>query len=137
MFGHKWEPARATIVSHRETKRSSQGMSARYEFVADVTPPGGEPFRTTIGMPHDPGGNFLPPAPGLTVDVLWSPRGEKVKFDMDDPTINLKAHRRGRPDQRRDAEADLAMPPGTPPGRRAADYERNRADFDEADERDR
>ena len=56
MFGFgKWEQARATMVSHRETKRSSQGIAARYEFVADVTPPGGEAFRTTLGTPPSHG----------------------------------------------------------------------------------
>jgi hypothetical protein len=130
MFGRgKWKPARATIVSHRETRRSSQGQAARYSFVADVTAPGREPFRTEMQMPHEFGGNFLPPAPGFTVDVLWNPRDDKVKFDMDDPTVNLGAAHRGRHDQRRDHDADLAQPPGTPPVHGADAYERTAAEF--------
>jgi hypothetical protein len=71
-------------------KVSGDGSVTIYEFVADVTPSSGIPFRATI---QEPGisTHFWAPNNGDQVAVLVDVERAKVKFDKDDPRVDSRA----------------------------------------------
>jgi hypothetical protein len=122
VFGRDWDSAEAVIVA-RHVKKTA-GSTTVFEFIADVTPATGEPFRVTI---QEPGiaTNFWPPSAGDRVTVLVdrdrdsvrpeSVRPEsvrRVKFDKDDQRISAKWR---MADQQRSFEAVGEEPAGTDP----------------------
>jgi hypothetical protein len=89
MFGSDWQKAEATIVlAHIETTGSGRLKSRN--FVADIHPPSGPVFRATIPEPRVTI-DFLFPNEGQRVSVLV--KGDKVKFDVDDPRLSRKARK--------------------------------------------
>lgn len=90
MFGHSWQKGEATIVKVHSKRTTGSGMVTIHEYLADVRPADGPTFRTVIQEPNiciD----FAPPYTGSTVNVLI--KGDKVKFDQDDPRISSKARK--------------------------------------------
>jgi hypothetical protein len=94
MFGSSWDTGEATIVA-RNTKFTGDGTTATHEYVADIRPAEGAPFRATI---HEPtiATDFWPPSIGDVVSVLIKSKDKKVKFDKDDERLSAKAFRTGR-----------------------------------------
>ncbi len=85
MSGHDWQPAQATIVDVHI--KSASGDTATREFLADVQPVDGAPFRATIQEPN------------LAID-FWAPeRGDVVKV-LIDPQLPEGQVRQERPDRR-------------------------------------
>jgi hypothetical protein len=121
VFGRDWEPATATIV----TAKFKQGgeRSGVWEYVADITPESGPPFRTSLSQPR------------LMDHVVWLHEGDVVrafadvkhqgaKFDRSDPRVSGEGHRaEGGETSKETFDQALAAPPGTPaagePGVRA------------------
>lgn len=93
MFGHDWQPAQATIVMVHHKRTTGSGMVTINEYVADVQPKSGDGFRATIQEPNL-AVDFSPPSTGQTVSVLV--KGDKVKFDKDDPQLSRKALKTAR-----------------------------------------
>lgn len=95
MFGSDWQKAEATIVlAHIETTGSGRLKSRN--FVADIHPPTGPVFRTTIPEPRVTI-DFLFPNEGQRVGVLV--KGGKVKFDVDDARLSRKARKTAEEDR--------------------------------------
>jgi hypothetical protein len=109
MFGRDWERAEAVIVMRHVKKTSGDGSVVIYEYVADVSPSNGAPFRATL---QEPGisTNFWPPSMGDRVGVLMNEDRDKVKFDKDDPRVDAKAR---MAEQKQMFEAASAQAPGT------------------------
>jgi hypothetical protein len=104
VLGKRWEAADATIVAMRPWTTSDEGRVQKWEFVADVRPSNGPPFRATF---HD--GFFVrkagTPSVGEVVGVLFDPKSHKVKFDQSDLA----------PEPRPDPfQAAASAAPGTP-----------------------
>ena len=93
MFGKHWATAQGHIVDRRITHSSVDGPTY-YEFVVDVTTPGGELFRAKAGQPHLTT-DFMAPQIGMTVQVEYEPKSHDVRFTMDDPQVSWKAHKKG------------------------------------------
>ena len=108
MFVHSWTPAPATIVA-RHFKESGD-TSGVWEYVADVMPADGAPFRTTLKQPPFMS-HVVRLAVGQTVTVLADAKHQDAKFDRSDPQIN-GSKQRSDADDFRDA---LREPPVTPP----------------------
>jgi hypothetical protein len=122
MFGHEWEPGRATIVATKETSPATTGehgsFRALYAYVADVQPDaGGAVFRTEMGEPFDIP-NWFRPGVGDVLPAQCDPRRGKAKFDM----ARLKAARKAQESAAEDEEtaafdaARRAAPGTTVPG---------------------
>jgi len=108
MFGRNWEPATAVIVTKRY--KESSGYTGTYEYVADVTPATGSPFRAKLKQP--PMMNRLVRLrEGEVVEVLADVSRQKAKFDR----ANAKTIGRDAPLQKKDFDAALEQPAGTPP----------------------
>jgi len=95
MFGHRWEPAEATIVLSHAKKTTGDGLVTINEYVVDVSPTGGQVFRATVQEPTI-ATNFWPPSVGEVVGVLVDAKSGKVKFDKDDPRTDAKQRRADR-----------------------------------------
>ena len=108
MFVHSWIPATATIVA-RHFKESGD-TSGVWEYVADVTPANGAPFRTKLKQPPFMS-HAVRLAVGQTVPVLADVKHQDAKFDRSDPQIN-GSNQRSDADDFRDA---LRQPPLSPP----------------------
>ncbi len=111
MFGHGWQKGEATIVAVHNKRTTGSGMVTIHEYLADVRPADGPAIRTVIQEPNiciD----FAPPHTGSTVSVLI--KGDKVKFDQDDPRISSKA-RKAAADARFAAKVDGTEPNSTDP----------------------
>lgn len=111
MFGHGWKQGEATIVKVHNKRTTGSGMVTIHEYLADVRPASGPTFRTVIQEPNiciD----FAPPCAGSAVNVLI--KGDKVKFDQDDPRISSKAHK-ANADARFAAEVDGTATASTDP----------------------
>ncbi|HEY4347496.1 MAG TPA: hypothetical protein VGM80_07890 [Gaiellaceae bacterium] len=110
MFGHDWEKAKATIIQTRiKPHRGSDPFYGVQEYIADVTTPDGETFRTGIDDPNlmlD----FWQPLVGDVVSVEVDPKSRKVKFDKSDPQLSIKARKQASDDG---FEQTLAAPPGS------------------------
>jgi hypothetical protein len=90
MFGHGWQKGEATIVAVHNKRTTGSGMVTIHEYLADVRTADRPTLRTVIQEPNiciD----FAPPNSGSTVSVLI--KGDKVKFDQDDPRISSKARK--------------------------------------------
>lgn len=113
MFGRSWGPATATIVA-RKAKRTTD-TSGTWEYVADIAPSAGAPFRTTLKQPplmsHVVRLNV-----GETVNVLADTDHRRAKFDRSDPRISGKGRKRAEDT----FDAALAQPPNSPPPRDSA-----------------
>jgi hypothetical protein len=89
MFGRGWESAQATILASRIKSTTGDGMVSIREFVAEVRPAAGEPFRTTLQEPHI-ATNFWAPDVGAVVGVLVDVKRRRAKFDKSDPSLSAK-----------------------------------------------
>ena len=108
MFGRDWKPATATIVAKRF--KESTETSGTWEYVADVSPTSGPPFRTTLKQPPLMS-HVVRLHEGEIVPVLADVGRQKAKFDRSDPTISGK----NRPSSNDAFNEALAQPPGSPP----------------------
>lgn len=114
MFGNDWQKAQATIVMAHAKKTTRDGRVVAMEYVADVHPPSGSPFRATIPEPNLVNG-FLSPRAGMTVSVLV--KGLKAKFDKDDPQLNRQSNIDSLRGLNNERFAQLASgAPGSSPG---------------------
>jgi hypothetical protein len=85
MFGRDWQPARATILARRNIPRNQTTSSE--EFIADIQPDAGGPlFRATFRGPLSSTG-FRAPDVGDVAPVFCDVKHQKVKFDVDDPSL--------------------------------------------------
>ena len=93
MFGSKdWHAAEATVVDARVAKvkvYDSGGTDTRYEYVLEVRPVAGEPFRAKVMAPNT--SDFLDPKVGAVVKVEVDPKKNDVRFDRSDPARSFKA----------------------------------------------
>jgi hypothetical protein len=93
MFGKKdLEPGEATIVETHVKHHGNDGRNTLFEWVADVTPTNGPPFRTVLQTPNL-ALDFKEPVVGDHVSVLINPKDGTAHFDKSDPRISLKADR--------------------------------------------
>jgi len=93
VFGHKdLEPGEAMIVERHVKHQGSDGRNTLYEWLADVTPAEGAPFRTVLATPGL-ALDFREPGPGDRVSVLIDRKKDVTHFDKSDPRISLKAER--------------------------------------------
>ena len=108
MFGHNWAPATATIVA----KKFKEGgdRSGVWEYVADITPASGAPFRTKLKQP-----SFMSHVvwlhEGDVDNVLADVKRQDAKFDRSDPKVSGK----GKPSGQQAFDAALKQPPRSPP----------------------
>lgn len=109
MFGKHWSPAQGLIVDRRVTHSSVDGPTY-YEFVVDVTTAEGEVFRTKAGPPHLTS-DFMSPQVGMNVKMEYEAKSRDVRFDMDDPQLSWKAHKKGA---KSGFDNLLGQAPGTP-----------------------
>jgi hypothetical protein len=115
MFGHGWEKAEATVVA-KEERPKLEGRVQEYNYLIDVQPPTGRAIRTKIHYSlHAPEGGFADPAVGDSFGVLYHARGEKVKWDLDDPRVGMAAEKRAKDQRAAEFAAAEAAPAGTPP----------------------
>ena len=89
MFKHGWEEAEATVIAVKELKSwtgdpSSQiTQSTPHEYVVDVRPAGGSPFRATFRDPYVRG-TMDHPSEGQVIKVLCQPKSQKAKLIEDE-----------------------------------------------------
>jgi hypothetical protein len=102
-----WEPATATIVAKKY--KESGDVSGTWEYVADITPGSGSPFRTTLKQPPFMS-HVVRLNEGDTVPVLADVAHQKAKFDRSDPMISGK----GKPSAQDVFDEALEQPPGSP-----------------------
>jgi hypothetical protein len=108
MFTHNWVPATATIVA-RKFKEGGE-RSGSWEYVADIAPSSGAPFRTKLKQPTLMS-HVIQLAVGETVNVLADVKHQDAKFDKSDPKVSGKNQL-----SERDAfNAALEQPPLSPP----------------------
>jgi hypothetical protein len=111
MFGKKdLKPGEATIVETHVKHHGNDGRNTLFEWVADVTPTNGPPFRTVLQTPNL-ALDFKEPVVGDHVSVLINPKDGTAHFDKSDPRISLKAAR-AHQDQSFNETVDGAV--GTP-----------------------
>jgi hypothetical protein len=108
MLGHNWEPATATIVA----KKFKEGgeRSGVWEYVADISPASGGPFRTTLKQPPLMS-HVVRLAVGDVVTILADVKRQDAKFDRSDPKVSGK----DKPSDKDAFKAALAQPPQSPP----------------------
>ncbi len=115
MFGRDWAPATAKIVAKKY--HESDDVSGTWEYVADITPGSGSPFRTTLKQPPFMS-HVVRLNEGDTVPVLADVAHQTAKFDRSDPKINGK----NKPSAKDRFDEALQQPPGSlPPGEAAGD----------------
>ncbi len=110
MFAHDWEPATATIVA-RKFKEGGE-RSGCWEYVADIAPPSGAPFRTKLKQPTLMS-HVIQLAVGETVQVLADVKHQEAKFDKSDPKVSGK----NELSERDVFKAALGQSPLSPPPR--------------------
>jgi hypothetical protein len=115
MLGHHWEPAEGTIVDRRITRYVPVGPGNNelplHEFVVDVRQADGQAFRVTI---EEKAGKIVPPDVGAVVKVEVDPKSRKVRFDENDPQLNVRAVVQGQRQAEQDRFAtELKQPPTT------------------------
>ncbi|MFL5822673.1 MAG: hypothetical protein ACJ764_04450 [Solirubrobacteraceae bacterium] len=108
MFGRTWEPATARIVA--KTFKEGGERSGVWEYVADITPSSGAPFRTTLHQPHLMN-HVVWLQEGEVVRALADVRHQRAKFDRSDPRVTGK----DKPSDKEAFETALNEPPGSPP----------------------
>ena len=90
MFGQTWERAEGTIVAKAVAMKWGLELAeGLQDYVVDVRPAGRPAFRTKVRGSVGP--HFMDPFVGDIVPVLVDPKGEKAKFDTDDPTFSTLA----------------------------------------------
>ena len=111
MIGRKHMiPGKAVVVStsfDESPWRSSDGATSLMDYILDVTPSEGEPFRAQIKA------SILEPSPhsGDELKVMCDPVKKKVKFDLKgDPRFDAKLL---TAQKKAEHEAILAAPSGT------------------------
>src|SRR5450755_2491669 len=85
VFGHKWEPARGTIVESRIEQATVAGESVRRQvrvYVVDVREARGEALRATVQSPY---GVSTELSPGVTVKLEVNAKTGEVRFDPSGP----------------------------------------------------
>lgn len=108
MLGHIWEPATATIVAMKFKEGGER--SGVWEYVADISPASGAPFRTTLKQPPLMS-HVVRLAEGDIVSVLADVKHQDAKFDRSDPKVSGK----NKPSAKDAFNAALAQPPLSPP----------------------
>jgi hypothetical protein len=108
VFGSQWEPATAKIVTKRY--KESSGYTGTYEYVVDVIPAAGAPFRAKLKQPPFMS-RVIRLDEGATIEVLADVKRQKAKFDR----AKAKTIGREAPYRKRDFDDALSQPPGTPP----------------------
>jgi Short C-terminal domain len=118
MFGHDWQPGRATIVALKEVKTIGNdawtGAKLQgYEYVADVQPDGaGAAFRTVMSDPFDET-HWRTPRVGDVLAVKCDPGRQKAKFD----TATLRARDKAQTNAaKREQEAQFDAARNATPG---------------------
>lgn len=119
MFGKKYSEAGEAVIVETHVKHSgNDGRNTLFEWVADVTPTEGPPFRTVLetpGLALD----FKEPERGDRVSVLIDPKSGTARFDKSDPRLSLKASRATTDDHFAETVAGPVGSPATgtsPPG---------------------
>jgi hypothetical protein len=111
MFGKKYsETGEAVIVDKHVKHAGDDGRNTLFEWVADVTPTEGEPFRAVLELPGI-ALDFKEPERGDRVSVLIDPKKGTVRFNKSDPRVSLKAARAARDDHFAET---VAGPVGSP-----------------------
>jgi hypothetical protein len=120
VFGHKdQEPGEAVIVERHVKHHGNDGRNTLFEWLADVTPANGAPFRTVLATPGI-ALDFREPGPGDHVSVLIDRKKDITHFDKSDPRISLKAERAEKDRSFAESSAGsvgspASIPPGTVP----------------------
>jgi hypothetical protein len=94
MFGKTWSPATGKVIDSRVTGASvtEHGSSVRKEFVVEITPEGGEPYKAVV--PEGNYSDFWAPKPGQSVKLEIEAKTSKVRFDKSDLGLSFKEHER-------------------------------------------
>jgi hypothetical protein len=111
VFGRGWERAEASIVKVANVPVHKNDRYKHNEYVVEVRPAGGQPFRAKLGQPET-GPRFGFPAEGQVVGVKFHPKSRKVKWDHSDPR-SFKIDKID--EQQAELDAALRPPPGSPP----------------------
>jgi hypothetical protein len=89
-----WQPAKAKVTAKRQSSKFALGGTStqhRYEYVLDISPPGGgEPFTTTMITPMMTR-TWRELRVGEVVSVLWEPQTRNVKWDKNERSTNRQA----------------------------------------------
>ncbi len=110
------QSAQATVLSGklRNFKASSEGVGAKYDFVLDVKPEQGEPFRATITqrLPR----MISAPQAGDIINIKYNSKTKKAKLELEgdvryDLSMLVQAQRL---DAQKRKEAIRDTPAGTP-----------------------
>jgi hypothetical protein len=92
--GGDWQPAKAKVTAKRESSKFAMGGTAtqrRYEYVLDISPPGGgEPFTTTMITPMMTR-KWRELRVGEVVTVLCELGTRNVKWDKNERSTNRQA----------------------------------------------
>lgn len=118
MFGKKYsETGEAVIVETHVKHSGDDGRNTLFEWVADVTPSEGPPFRAVLQTP-DIALDFKEPSQGDRVSVLIDPKKGTVRFNKSDPRVSLKAAKAARDNHFAETVAGPVGSPaaGTSPG---------------------
>ena len=120
------QTARATVLSAKlhNFRAATEGLGVKYDFVVDVLPAEGEPFRVelTQRLPQ----MVSAPQAGDVVNVKYSSKSKKAQLELEgdlryDRNMLVQAQRQ---DAQKLEEAIRSTPPGTPmpePSRQAHD----------------
>ncbi len=95
MFGKTWEAATGTVIDSRIAGVSLSehaDSSVRREFVVEVTPAVGAPFRTVVKAGNY--SDFWAPKNGQKVKLEIETKSQKVRFDKSDLGLSFKEHER-------------------------------------------
>jgi hypothetical protein len=99
MFGKKYSEAGEAVIVEKHVKHAGDdGRNTLFEWVADVTPSEGPPFRAVLDTPGL-ALDFREPDRGDQVSVLIDPKTSTARFDKSDPRVSLKASRATTDDQ--------------------------------------
>jgi hypothetical protein len=85
-FGGKWIKTHGKVIASRDIGGN------RKEWVVEVTPQDGPPFRETIKWPFNDHG-FWPVSVGETIRIEYEAKSHEVRWDKDDPATNLYARK--------------------------------------------
>src|SRR5229473_928189 len=110
------QTAQATVLSVKLSnfRASSEGVGVKYDFVLDVKPEQGEPFRTTITqrLPR----MVSAPQQGDIVNVKYNAKTKKAKLELEGDSrydLNMLVQAQ-RLDAQKRQEAIRDTPAGTP-----------------------
>jgi hypothetical protein len=122
VFGHDWEEAEATVIAVKDLKSwtgdpSSQiTQSPPHEYVVDVRPGGGAPFRATFRDPYVRGTMADHPREGQTIKVLCQPKAQKAKLIESEWKHSADADKEAKRAEDDRFEAAKKDAPGSPGG---------------------